>query len=73
MQDYKTVFLCETGTVPARRFSHGPLPEIETGQMATMKLTSGAEQQTKAAVCRFCGAALRRTFVDLGMSPLGES
>jgi 2-polyprenyl-3-methyl-5-hydroxy-6-metoxy-1,4-benzoquinol methylase len=24
-------------------------------------------------VCRFCGAALRHTFVDLGMSPLAES
>ncbi len=23
--------------------------------------------------CRFCGARLRRTFVDLGMSPLCES
>ena len=26
-----------------------------------------------APTCRFCGAALRRTFVDLGMSPLCES
>ena len=25
------------------------------------------------AGCRFCGAALRHTFVDLGMSPLCES
>src|SRR5262245_45422903 len=26
-----------------------------------------------AGTCRFCGAALRRTFVDLGMSPLCET
>ena len=41
--------------------------------MATMTLTSGIQQQTAAAVCRFCGAALQRTFVDLGMSPLCET
>jgi 2-polyprenyl-3-methyl-5-hydroxy-6-metoxy-1,4-benzoquinol methylase len=28
---------------------------------------------TSARSCRFCGAPLRRTFVDLGMSPLCES
>jgi len=31
------------------------------------------QQQTAAASCRFCGAGLRRTFVDLGMSPLCET
>jgi SAM-dependent methyltransferase len=41
--------------------------------MTTMTLTSGTQQHTAAAVCRFCGASLRRTFVDLGMSPLCES
>lgn len=30
-------------------------------------------QQSTAATCRFCGAGLRETFVDLGMSPLCES
>jgi SAM-dependent methyltransferase len=30
-------------------------------------------QQTTTKPCRFCGAELRRTFVDLGMSPLCES
>jgi 2-polyprenyl-3-methyl-5-hydroxy-6-metoxy-1,4-benzoquinol methylase len=41
--------------------------------MATMKLA--AETQQKAAIkrCRFCSAALERTFVDLGMSPLCET
>ncbi len=38
-----------------------------------MTVTSGIQQQTAAAVCRFCGATLRRTFVDLGMSPLCET
>ncbi len=28
---------------------------------------------TAVKICRFCGAQLRRTFVDLGMSPLCES
>lgn len=30
-------------------------------------------QQSAAAACRFCGAGLKETFVDLGMSPLCES
>jgi SAM-dependent methyltransferase len=42
--------------------------------MATMILSPEAQQQqTAAASCRFCGAGLRRTFVDLGMSPLCET
>lgn len=41
--------------------------------MATMTLTSDSQPQIAAAACRFCGAALRRTFVDLGMSPLCET
>jgi SAM-dependent methyltransferase len=42
--------------------------------MATMTLpqeTSSASGATKS--CRFCGAVLRHTFVDLGMSPLCET
>jgi SAM-dependent methyltransferase len=31
------------------------------------------QQQTSAKPCRFCGAGLQRTFVDLGMSPLCET
>jgi SAM-dependent methyltransferase len=42
--------------------------------MATMTLPAETEQQeTPAKLCRFCGAGLRRTFVDLGMSPLCET
>jgi len=41
--------------------------------MATMTLTSGLERGTAPQTCRFCGSALRRTFVDLGMSPLCET
>lgn len=37
-----------------------------------MTLTS-PELQTTSKRCRFCGAALERTFVDLGMSPLCET
>ena len=34
---------------------------------------AGASSAASGNDCRFCGAALRRTFVDLGMSPLCES
>ena len=40
--------------------------------MATMTLTSPV-LQTTTKHCRFCGAALERTFIDLGMSPLCET
>src|ERR1700691_2298617 len=41
--------------------------------MATMILPSDVQQPAATALCRFCGATLRRTFVDLGMSPLCET
>ena len=41
--------------------------------MATNTLPVEFERQTKTKVCRFCGARLRKTFVDLGMSPLCET
>jgi SAM-dependent methyltransferase len=41
--------------------------------MATTTLTTDIQQQTATQLCRFCGAALRRTFIDLGMSPLCET
>jgi SAM-dependent methyltransferase len=41
--------------------------------MATMTLSSDTQQQVTTKPCRFCGAGLRRTFVDLGMSPLCET
>lgn len=40
--------------------------------MATMTLASPV-LQTVTKHCRFCGAALERTFIDLGMSPLCET
>lgn len=36
-------------------------------------VVSEIDQQTVARACRFCGAGLRRTFVDLGLSPLCET
>src|SRR5208282_3246945 len=36
-------------------------------------LSSRVQQRTEAKLCRFCGASLQRTFVDLGMSPLCET
>jgi SAM-dependent methyltransferase len=39
----------------------------------TLTVTAEAQQQTATKLCRFCHAALKRTFVDLGMSPLCET
>lgn len=41
--------------------------------MATMTLPSEAREKTATGQCRFCGASLHRTFVDLGLSPLCET
>ena len=41
--------------------------------MATMTLPSHQKRGATPQNCRFCGSALRRTFVDLGMSPLCET
>ena len=42
--------------------------------MATITLSSHtSKQRTETEKCRFCAADLRRTFVDLGMSPLCET
>jgi SAM-dependent methyltransferase len=42
--------------------------------MATITITAETQQETVAAkLCRFCGADLQQTFVDLGMSPLCET
>ncbi|HET6328428.1 MAG TPA: class I SAM-dependent methyltransferase [Planctomycetaceae bacterium] len=43
---------------------------IDTFERASGRATSAA---VHGPVCRFCGAVLRSTFVDLGMSPLCES
>lgn len=41
--------------------------------MATMTFTTKTPQHAALKPCRFCGAKLQRTFVDLGMSPLCET
>jgi SAM-dependent methyltransferase len=41
--------------------------------MTTTTLLSAIDQRTPTKACRFCGAGLQRTFVDLGMSPLCET
>jgi SAM-dependent methyltransferase len=41
--------------------------------MATATVPQDMQQQTATMKCRFCAAAVRRTFVDLGMSPLCET
>src|SRR5215471_2197842 len=42
--------------------------------MATMTLPSDVQQRSAGTrQCRFCGAGLNRTFVDLGLSPLCET
>ena len=41
--------------------------------MATMTLPTETEQHTSTPKCRFCNTGLKRTFVDLGLSPLCET
>jgi SAM-dependent methyltransferase len=41
--------------------------------MTTTTVLHKLDTQTATKLCRFCGAGLQRTFVDLGMSPLCES
>ena len=41
--------------------------------MSTTTLPAEPQQKLSTGRCRFCGASLRRTFVDLGMSPLCET
>jgi len=41
--------------------------------MTTMTALQGTDIQITTKLCRFCGAGLYRTFVDLGMSPLCET
>jgi SAM-dependent methyltransferase len=40
---------------------------------STMTPPADTKRQATAKPCRFCGAGLHRTFVDLGMSPLCET
>ena len=41
--------------------------------MTTETITQEVPTHSSTANCRFCGAGLQRTFVDLGMSPLCET
>lgn len=41
--------------------------------MTTTTVLQGMNSKTATRICRFCGAGLERTFVDLGMSPLCET
>jgi SAM-dependent methyltransferase len=41
--------------------------------MSTMTLSTAIQDQAATKPCRFCGAELEQTFVDLGMSPLCEN
>jgi SAM-dependent methyltransferase len=41
--------------------------------MTTTSVLQKVDAQLATSVCRFCGAGLQQTFVDLGMSPLCES
>lgn len=50
--------------------------DMQATQTATLidtQADGSLAEDTTTAACRFCGAALAHTFVDLGMSPLCES
>jgi SAM-dependent methyltransferase len=55
----------------------GPrLMDVQTSQAETLSPSAVGEARAAAGAgpsCRFCGAPLQHTFVDLGMSPLCES
>ena len=58
---------------PARR-GCGRLTPLHNEHMATITLSPHTlHQQAETKTCRFCAGGLRRTFVDLGMSPLCET
>jgi SAM-dependent methyltransferase len=46
---------------------------MATNTITTTSLLPDSESAASTNVCRFCGAGLQRTFVDLGMSPLCET
>jgi SAM-dependent methyltransferase len=48
------------------------VPQKADSQTDT-KAATKTEAKTEVKSCRFCGAGLQRTFVDLGMSPLCET
>ena len=41
--------------------------------MSTMTVVQEVDLEAGTKACRFCGTSLRRTFIDLGMSPLCET
>lgn len=47
-------------------------PQVQE-RMATTTVAAETQQRTATKPCRFCGADVQRTFVDLGMSPLCET
>jgi SAM-dependent methyltransferase len=46
---------------------------VKDKDMATAIASADVQQGIRSKPCRFCGAGLERTFVDLGMSPLCET
>src|SRR5271166_3633952 len=41
--------------------------------MSTMTVVQEVDLDAGIKACRFCGASMERTFIDLGMSPLCET
>jgi SAM-dependent methyltransferase len=61
------------GARPGRRRGNS-VAAIETQQLTTaIEAAPNRSAGATGGPCRFCGAQLRHTFVDLGMSPLCES
>ena len=57
-----------------RRDAGGGVTEHLSGEMtATSALSDQMDPNAVTKACRFCGAGLWRTFVDLGLSPLCET
>ena len=55
----------------ATHLNHLALPILSAAVVFADKL--GSKKRDSQANCRFCGATLKHTFVDLGMSPPCEA
>jgi SAM-dependent methyltransferase len=64
---------CENFRLPGPQHRIQYMTDMQTTLMANPESTAGAPVPASQAPCRFCGAPLQHTFVDLGLSPLCES
>jgi hypothetical protein len=57
----------------SERFQLSAAAPVSSLTAGPRRVREDAREASASCACRFCGAALRHTFVDLGMSPLCEN